>query len=337
MGNDKLKEEYFEQLKETYLELIQGEKKLEFKRWLGEKINFIIVVLFIFTAAQFIPLFLLEKFFRNLQTLNYATFSIPTVVLINIILLVIIKIAYDLNTDKLKYAGYGIKKNGKKMSNIHLAFMALQSCLQYLKTFIEVKDEHCLKKAKENFKFFQLTLPADLWHDWDDEFSREHDFFNKEYRRNKIPWLIFTSDQEKIIKDFKCFFKKVLQRFRKKDNLDKLLTPLENLSTTYFYYIKDQTRALSYLTAFQDSMNQVDYSIEDSGRGGAEKIKKLIEENYLLYFLLGYIIWSIVAVIFIALPCKIFLKLAFKDIIPLILAATFAVAFQDAEKNVKKR
>ena len=251
---DKTKKiEYYQQLRDVYCSFLKNEKKLEFFRRVGKKLEILDIVFFISVSSQVIPMFIVGRLPERMRAIGFGKFSIPTILIVTIVLFALALFLFDLNRSKLVYAGYGRKASGK-LPPLQQMFMAAQFCLDKLKTFCEVNDGASFDEAKKHFDVFRFQFPSGIWATWADEFLSDHDFFNDKFRNNKIPWLELSDDQENIIKGFRRFFKSADQRFEKKDKLEQLIPPLENLSMAYFCYIKDKEKAGQYLSDFGSSM-----------------------------------------------------------------------------------
>ena len=258
---------YYDALRDTYVRYCKEKSVLDVKEKIGDKFNSILIILFLLTFSQIIPLWIFNSLPESLQHISVRGTNINNVIIINIAILLVLKIAYHLNTKKLVFVRAYEKKKKKLLTPLQKSFMAIYSCFSKLKSYLETQDENQLKEAKKHYNNFHFTLPYEIFFDnkdlEDNRFLRLNSILSETYRKNHLPWIELTPEQISDTKKISNFFQRLCYRIDWEIGIEDVLPALNSLALSYYSCIKAENDFLLYFSQFKRASESIrDVEIE---------------------------------------------------------------------------
>jgi len=333
--------EYYETLRDSYILARKEEKNVRFKRELGYRFRSLIIVLFILTFSQIIPLSILSLLPESYKIIPFYKLKIPTIIPINIIILSILKLLHYLNKEHLVDAGIKHKKEEKRIGPLQEAFSALFTCLIKLKAYSETNDYSQLKEAKEHFFHFEFMHPYELFFEDRYFIDSTNSIFLKEYRETHLPWFNLSREQIDNIETFRYFLQQSEHRIHSRKQINDIIPSLEALSFVYYSAIKNKDFIIQNFIQFKQKAKEIP-SFQLPAELPQVRIKQKIGEflekvqkNYLLYFAISFITHLVIVFVVVYVPCRVFFDVDPKVLAPIVFATAITLAFMDTNKNVK--
>lgn len=334
--------EYYETLKDSYVLACKGEKSIDFKSKIGHRFDSLLIILFILTFSQIIPLSILNLLPKAYKLIPFYKIDIPTIIPINIVILLILKLLHYLNNEHLVYAFLHDRKGRERIGPLQKAFSAIFTCLIKLKAYCETNDEVQVKEAIEHYFTFQEMIPYQLlFEDEDRQLHNINEILSKNYRHNYLPWFKFTGVQLDDIETVKYFMIQLKNRLINRKGISDIIPSLEAFSVVYYSSLKDKDAINQNFLEFKQRAKTIPI-FEPAPKSPQVKIKEKVEafyvkvqKNSLLYFALAFFTYLVIAFIFVYWPCRAFFDVSPKMLAPVVFATAITLACMDTNKNVK--
>ena len=334
--------EYYETLKDSYVLACKEEKNVDFKSSLGYKLNSLLIVLFILTFSQVVPLSILNLLPEAYKLIPFYKIDIPTIIPINVVILLILKFLHYLNEEHLVYTFLHDRKGKERIRPLQKAFSAIFTCLIKLKAYCETKDEFQIKEAKNHYFTFRRMIPYELlFEDKDRPVHSINEILSKNYRQNYLPWFNLAKEQIADIETVKYFMLQLKNRLVNRNGISDIIPSLEALAVVYYSALKDKDSINNNFLEFKQkaktipSFEPVPKSPQIRTKEKVSAFLEKVQKNYLLYFALSFITHLVIVFFVVYLPCRVFFDVAPKMLAPVVFATAITLAFMDANKNVK--
>jgi hypothetical protein len=333
--------EYYETLKDSYVLECKEEKKSDLKRHIGNKFNSLLIVLFILTVSQLIPLSILNILPEGYKVIPFYKIDIPTIIPINVAILLILKLLHHFNKENLVYAFIRDRKKQTRISPLQKAFSTIFTCLIKLRAYSETNDESQIKEAGEHYYIFQFMLPYDMF--LEDKYlsPSDREVLQKDYRENYLPWFNLTGEQINDIETVKCFLRQLRERIYNKKGISDIMPALEALSVVYYSALKNKDFLKQKFLEFKQQVKTIpplEIASKPTQMRIEEKVNAFflkIEKNYLLYFSISFIGSLVAAFLLVYWPCRAFFNVSPETLAPVVFATAITLAFMDTQRNVK--